>query len=147
MVMLLGAAEWKGKVPLQIELGNLEFKLLYRLKCKPFSGMQMTFCGIGKGGSGGERLQRSKYKGEIHPQSFCHRSFLNVALFSLQVICRIKLRLRSCALFNQSESTMIITASNSAFIRFWLLLRLTLNDKFKVYSLQQDKLRLFSCTM
>ena len=50
-------------------------------------------------------------------------------------------------MLNKSESAIIITASNSAFMLFWLLLRLTLNDKFKVYELQQDKLRLFSCTL
>lgn len=36
MVMFLGTAEWKGKVPLQAEFENLEFKRLYLMKCKSF---------------------------------------------------------------------------------------------------------------
>lgn len=36
MVMFLGTAEWKGKVPLQTAFENLEFKRLYLMKCKSF---------------------------------------------------------------------------------------------------------------
>ena len=50
----------------------------------------MPFCRKGKGGSGGERLQRSKYKWEIHPESLCNRSSLNVALFLLWVMCSVE---------------------------------------------------------
>lgn len=80
---VLGAAEWKGKGPLHKELENLEFTFLISDDMRVILGNIDDFLQQGERRKWREMLQRSKYKWEIHPESLCNRSSLNVALFLL----------------------------------------------------------------
>lgn len=61
---------------------------------------------------------------------------------------QLRFHFRSCVMLSaQSPSNTIITASNIASILLQQLLRVILNDKWKVDELVQDKLRLLLCSL